>query len=172
MSSIIYYGIYQGWLYSMIWDGGHSTFFLVGMYRTGLQKLGLGSGISLKNEGSCEQKFDTFAPWELKFWPKTRLRMQKISKNWTWGHMSGPLMVNWKARERRLAWIKGVMIAAHPMYHPPMVVPPYMILTSNLSYVHQNTDPIISKLSLSPSWQAEIEKKKKESYTFIRPRCT
>ena len=40
--------------------------------------------------------------------------MTKFSKNWKWGHLSGALMVNWYAWERRLAWKKGVMTAAHP----------------------------------------------------------
>ena len=33
------------------------------------------------------------------------------------GHKSGALTVNWWARERRLAWKRGVMTAAHP--HTP-----------------------------------------------------
>ena len=45
-----------------------------------------------------------FAFWELKFWSKSRLKMQELSK-----------IANGGAHERcRLAWKKGVMTAAHP----------------------------------------------------------
>ena len=40
--------------------GGTQLFFLVGMYRTGIQKQGVGIWFSLKNEGSWERKFETF----------------------------------------------------------------------------------------------------------------
>ena len=46
----------------------------------------------------------------------------------TGGHKSGALTVNWWARERRLAWKKGVMTAAHP--HTPFQCecPPRQVL--------------------------------------------
>ena len=72
--------------------------FLLSMSCAGFQKYGLGSGFFLQKWGSWERKFGNFVSWELKFWPKTRLKMQLFYKSWKWGvgarelHIDGKLV--------------------------------------------------------------------------------
>ena len=97
--------------------GGHSTFFLVGVCHAGFKMQGLGSGFSWKNRGLGNEYFEKFGSRELEFWPKHGWKCKNFLKIENRGHKSGALRVNWWARERQLAWKKGVMTAAHP--HTP-----------------------------------------------------
>ena len=63
------------------------------------------------------KNLEKFRSRELEFWPKHGWKCKKIVKIENRGQESGTLMVNWWAREWRLAWKKGVMTAAHP--HTP-----------------------------------------------------
>ena len=61
-----------------IYSGGTQS-FLVGMCRADFQNMGLGSGFSLKNEGSWERKFALRA--EILAKTKAENEMQDFSKN-------------------------------------------------------------------------------------------
>ena len=52
------------------------------------------------------------------------------------GHKSSILMVNWWARERRLAWKKGVMTAAHPYTPFKCECPPRNSTVSRSKMLH------------------------------------
>ena len=69
--------------------------------------------------GLGNEIFGKFASWELKFWPKQGWKWKNFLKFENGGHKSGTMMVNLEARERPLAWKKGVMTAAHP--HTPFL---------------------------------------------------
>ena len=98
--------------------GGALNFFLGGCVPRGFQNVGSRERIFLKKNGGLgNENLENFGSRELGFWPKHGWKCKNFLKIENGGHKSGALTVNWWARERRLAWKKGIMTAAHP--HTP-----------------------------------------------------
>ena len=141
--------------------GGATQLFLGGCVPRGFQNVGSREPIFLKKNGGLgNENFEKVWSRELEFWPKHGWKCKNFLKIENRGHESGTMTVNWWARERRLAWKKGIMTAAHP--HTPFqcecpppgilihlvfsrltvlgvsTLSPYFCLTTDLHYSTEN----------------------------------
>ena len=103
--------------------GGTLKFFLGGYVPQGFPKVGSKERVFLENWGVLGAKIQKFWVLRAEILAQNKAENAKFSKNWKGGHMNGALMVNWEARERRLAQKKGGHDRGTSPYHLPMVVP-------------------------------------------------
>ena len=100
-----------------LWPGGTQR-FLGGCVPHGFPKVGSRERIFLekgKMRGLGNKNLENLRleSWNF-YWPQQRWRCTIFLKTENRGHMSGALMINWYARERRLAWKKRIITAEYP----------------------------------------------------------
>ena len=103
--------IYGGYL--GVYARGALNFIFGECVPCGFQNVGSREQIFLKKWGSWERNVAKFWSRELAFWPKHGWKCKNFLKFENRGHERGTLTVIWWARERRLAWKKGVSWPRH-----------------------------------------------------------